>query len=276
MGCLLGLAVGDALGAPVEFCEPGTFLEIRDYTSGGAWNLPAGYWTDDTSMALALADSMLQCHDLVEADVMAKFGAWMQWGTYSSTGVCFDIGNTTRVNISRYLLSGIYQPASSENASASNGSIMRLAPIMTAWWHRADVHELAARQSMITHGNEACVACCRELALLCSQAIAGVDVVTELRTFAQQQTQVVSTSAAVDTLIAAKWAVGSSNNFSEAVLRAVNLGGDADTVAAVAGQIAGSIWGMSGIPSHWISNLYDSQRLANLAEALYNLGQSHS
>jgi ADP-ribosyl-[dinitrogen reductase] hydrolase len=125
----MGLAVGDALGAAVEFSSPGSFAPVTGYRSGGPHGLKAGEWTDDTSMALALADSMASVGwDL--NDQARRYVAWWQTGKYSVNGRCFDIGTTTRSALSRFVASGdaLASGDTSERASG-NGSIMRLAPV---------------------------------------------------------------------------------------------------------------------------------------------------
>jgi ADP-ribosyl-[dinitrogen reductase] hydrolase len=268
----LGLAIGDALGAPVEFELPGSFEPVVDYRSGGPWNLPRGYWTDDTSMAICLAESIIACNRINPVDLMQRFCRWFQQGENSSTGTCFDIGNTTVQALRRYLHSGSYEPARNLEYLSGNGSIMRLSPVAVRWWNQPDVLEdTAIAQSVVTHGSDECVRCCRELAALLGAAIRGEPVHQSLQQWASSITsnEVSNSGRAVDTFSAAKWAVGSSNNFSSAVLAAVNLGGDSDTIGAVAGQLAGAIWGMESIPQAWVDDLYQNQKLLSLAQQLW-------
>lgn len=271
LGCFMGLAVGDALGAPAEFKEPGEFEPITDYRAGGPFNLPAGYWTDDTSMALCLADSILY-KDAIDPDtLMYRFCRWFLVGENSSTGRCFDIGNTTRKALWTYHTTKEYKPASNHFAESGNGSIMRLAPVVVRWF--ADpvlVVTNAVAQGITTHGSNACISACMELASMCAKAVRGEDIMSELTEFAASIDGVPNTGYVVDTMVAAKWAVGHTTNFDDAVLAAANLGGDSDTIAAVAGQIAGAIYGLSSIRPDWIKNLHRSTDLLNLANRLYD------
>jgi ADP-ribosyl-[dinitrogen reductase] hydrolase len=267
----LGLAMGDALGAPVEFQDPGEFEPVTQYRHSPVWNTPAGYWTDDTSMAICLAESIL-ARDTVDAqDVLTRFGRWYQLGENSSTGVCFDIGNTTLKNIQQFLNWGITK-APDVASESGNGGIMRLAPVAVRWWHNtAWAEQMAELQSVTTHGSVECVMCARELAFILTQAIQGQDVIRQLsEQLHHVPAQDISNSGrASDTLRAAKWCVAVTDSFESAVLKAVNLGGDSDTIGAVTGQIAGACYGMEQIPTSWISQLHDVNRLTDMALRLY-------
>ena len=128
-GCLVGLAVGDAIGTTVEFKERGSFAPVTDLVGGGPFNLKAGQWTDDTSMALCLAKSLLISKGFDANDLMSRFCRWWNEGYLSSTGECFDIGVTVSESLLSYTLSGNPFSGSTDPMSAGNGSIMRLAPI---------------------------------------------------------------------------------------------------------------------------------------------------
>lgn len=271
IGCFIGLAVGDALGSPAEFKEPGEFEPITTMRYSGVWRIPAGYWTDDTSMALCLAESIIEHDEIRHLDVLERFCRWYQLGENSSTGRCFDIGSTTRRALEAWLRDGDKNGAPASFWESGNGSIMRLAPVAIRWFRDPELLASVARaQGVITHASEPCVQGCEELASLLGRAIRGEDVITELRAFAGEQVDGVPNSGyVVDTMIAAKWAVGATNCFDDAVLAAANLGGDADTIAAVAGQIAGAVYGLSNIRREWIDTLHDNARLLDIAERLY-------
>lgn len=170
-GCLLGLAVGDALGAAVEFKPPGSFPPVTGYRDGGPHRLEPGQWTDDTSMALALADSMGEAGwDL--NDQAKRYLAWMQTGAYSVNGTCFDVGIATRSALLRFAASrDAKSSASRDPQSSGNGSIMRLAPVPIRYAeHFPDnISELATRaeeSSFPTHASEICLSACRYMALV--------------------------------------------------------------------------------------------------------------
>jgi ADP-ribosyl-[dinitrogen reductase] hydrolase len=128
-GCLLGLAVGDALGTTLEFRPPGTFKPISDIVGGGPFRLKPGEWTDDTSMALCLAESLIEKNGFDPRDQMQRYVRWFREGYMSSNGRCFDIGNTTREALTRFERTGNPFSGPKHETSAGNGSIMRLAAV---------------------------------------------------------------------------------------------------------------------------------------------------
>jgi ADP-ribosyl-[dinitrogen reductase] hydrolase len=296
-GAFVGLAVGDALGVPLEFKARDTYTHITNMSDsgGGPFNLKVGEWTDDTSMALCLADSLLETHiegeySLDEENLLRKFGDWWQNGLNSVTGRCFDIGNTTRTGIQTFLREGTYGKYSAW--SVGNGGIMRLSPaVIDAGMSWTIACHNALRQSFTTHSHPDCLETAHALAailwyyinkddseelLLRKPVIAFTnqrvkrcynDDITGLK-----RSEISSSGYAVDTLEAAIWAVETSDTFEEAVLKAVNLGDDADTVGAVAGQIAGAKWGYDAIPKHWKEKLAWNDYLLEIADKLYNNG----
>lgn len=135
-GVLLGLATGDALGTTLEFKPPSTFAPITDMVGGGPFGLAPGQWTDDTSMALCLAESLVDCQGFNPRDQMDRYVRWWREGYRSSTGTCFDIGGTVRSALHRYHDTGEPYSGSDDPHSAGNGSLMRLGPIHLAY--RAD------------------------------------------------------------------------------------------------------------------------------------------
>jgi ADP-ribosylglycohydrolase len=291
-GCLIGLAVGDALGAAVEFKRPGTFPPVTGYRGGGPHGLMAGQWTDDTSMALALADSMGTVGwDL--NDQASRYVEWWQSGAYSVNGRCFDIGNTTSLALGNFVecRNALVSGDPSEN-SGGNGSIMRLAPVpirhADLYPHRIDeLSRLADESSVPTHASQQCRSACRYLATVLAALIRGEDrelvlspdwkplaalnEINPLHPWIQevalgsyrQDTRICGAGWVVDSLKAALWAFHKANNFEEAVLKAVNLGDDADTTGAVCGQLAGALWGESGIPASLRSGLARMDMIEN-------------
>ena len=178
-GTLIGLAVGDALGAAVEFKSPGSFKPVTDYRNGGPHGLAAGEWTDDTSMALALADSIAVGWDL--NDQADRYVQWWQTGKYSVNGRCFDIGITTRSALGIYVAkkNALTSGDRSDRASG-NGSIMRLAPVPIRFGHLYDndldeLSRFAEESSLPTHASEECLSACRYLATVLAALIHGED-----------------------------------------------------------------------------------------------------
>lgn len=291
IGCLLGLAIGDALGTTLEFSERDSLPAVGDLVGGGPFNLKAGEWTDDTSMALCLADSLLACWTLAPRDLMNRFRRWRDEGYNSVNGACFDIGITTSQALNRFTVSDEPLAGSTSPSSAGNGSIMRLAPIPIFYSANGELAEQAAvLQSRTTHGAAECLDACRLMTGIIVNLVNGVtwDMALGIRNAplrspkmealacgawkSKRRSQIKSTGYVVDTLEAALWAVDQTQSFSDAVLLAVNLGGDADTVGAVAGQLAGARYGRCGIPRKWLTRLAWSTQITHLALNLHRRG----
>lgn len=270
MGAFIGLAVGDALGTTIEFSPRDSYAHVTDLVGGGPFGLAPGEWTDDTSMALCLADSLIATGgELDPRDLAARFVRWWKQGENSVTGRCFDIGNATASALAAFQRHG--EPVGSDNPrSAGNGGIMRQVPAVLA--ARGDLGravELSRGQSRVTHAALECLEAADLLARVLHAAIEGagqealatgaglpweapkVASIAEGAWRGKPRARIASSGYVIDTLEAALWAVGTSGSFEEAVLKAVNLGDDADSVGAVAGQVAGALWGYGSIPSHW-------------------------
>ena len=287
LGALLGLAVGDAVGTTLEFRPRDAQSRLGDMAGGGPFDLPAGAWTDDTAMALALADSLAASETLDARDLMDRFVRWRQDGDYSCTGHCFDIGNTTRAALDRYLRTGDPLAGSTDPGSAGNGSLMRLAPVALRFWKdRRRLIATAADQSRTTHGAEEAVDACRAFAALLADAIAGsprAALLAPRRGFegapavarimagswrGRPRSTIHSSGYVIHTLEAAIWSVARTGNFCNAVLLAANLADDADTVAAVTGQLAGALYGLGGIPDDWLERVAWKDRLLEAGRRL--------
>lgn len=286
LGSVLGLIVGDALGATNEFQQAGEFAPITDMVGGGPFSLPAGAWTDDSSMALCLAESLVELRRFEPQDQMERYLRWRRTGYLSSIGRCFDVGITTHQALVRFERSGNPMAGSSDPQSAGNGSIMRLAPVVA--WAAADpanAIRLARESSRTTHRAAESVDGCELLARLLLRAYGGGGVVGPLaevpREWSAGLREVAAMDGArgkqparqptgyvVDTLSCARWCVARGGSFQEAVLLAANLGGDADTIAAVTGQLAGAAHGVEGIPTRWIDKLAERKRVMELATAV--------
>ncbi|TXM95364.1 ADP-ribosylglycohydrolase family protein [Methylobacterium sp. WL116] len=173
-GALLGLAVGDALGTTLEFSRRDTLPHQTEVTGGGPFQLSPGQWTDDTSMSLALADSLLQAPGFDPADLMARFVAWYREGAYSCTGACFDIGITTRESLAKFLRTADPYVGSTDPDTAGNGSLMRLAPVALVTLHDpGEAERIAEAQSRTTHGAPQAVEACAYFVQLLREAVLG-------------------------------------------------------------------------------------------------------
>jgi ADP-ribosyl-[dinitrogen reductase] hydrolase len=283
IGCFLGLAIGDALGAPVEFSSPGTFQPVTGYRSGGPFNLKAGQYTDDTSMALCLADSLIACKGMDLEDQIKCYLRWYHQGENSSTGHCFDIGSGTAQALHRYISDG--NPVAGVESGQGNGSIMRLAPVAIAFWFDPELAATNGEASALTtHGSDIALDCTGHLAKVLAILIQGgskQDVLQASRGHSDRLVKVLEgnwegrqvrgSGHVLATLEAALWAFHTTNSFEECVLKAVNLGDDADSVGAVAGQLAGAFYGVSGIPEGLIQGLQDAGRIRDMAVTLASL-----
>ena len=285
--CLLGLAVGDAVGTTVEFQPRGSFLPVTDMVGDGPFGLQAGQWTDDTSMALCLATSLIAKNGFDPKDQMDKYWDWYKNGYLSSTGRCFDIGNTVRHALERYKQTGNPFSGATEPNTAGNGSLMRLAPIPMFYFPDLDeIIKFAGESSRTTHGALECVEVCQLFAEMLFRALSGMskDEILFNTTIKISSTKIVAISNGnyrqksvdqirgagyvVESLEAALWCFYQTNSFESAILQAANLGDDADTTAAICGQIAGAYYGESGIPFRWLEHLYMRTEIASLADQL--------
>jgi len=289
-GALLGLAVGDAIGTTLEFSRRDSAAPVTDMVGGGPFRLQPGEWTDDTAMALALADSLAADSQLDPDELMRRFVAWWRQGDYSCTGTCFDIGVTTRQALARYERSGDPYAGSTDPMSAGNGSLMRLAPVALAHWrNRSVLADVAARQSRTTHAAPEAVAACTAYAEMLADAIAGmskhavlsaprssdapaIETIVSGSWRGKHRRDIRSSGYVAHSLEAALWCVGRTTSFASAVLLAANLGDDADTTAAITGQLAGALYGASGIPAAWLERLAWRDRLVGAADALLDAG----
>jgi ADP-ribosylglycohydrolase len=294
-GALLGLAVGDALGAPVEFKPPGSFEPVTDFASGGPHNLKTGEWTDDTSLALCSAESLINCQGFDAQHQMQNFLKWYQEGYLSVNGTCFDIGNTTREALEDYEKTGNPYSGPSHEMSAGNGSLMRIAPIALFYFSDTqEALEFARLSSSTTHQHPLAIQSCQYLTGLISGALQGVSkekllssdysplknyweenpMQEELREVfegsfkTKNPPEIRGRGYVVKSLEAALWAFYNSTNFKEGALLAVNLGEDADTTGAIYGQLAGAYYARSGIPDKWINNLAQKEMIEKLVEGL--------
>jgi ADP-ribosyl-[dinitrogen reductase] hydrolase len=287
-GCLLGLAVGDAVGAAVEFAARDSFPPLVDMIGGGPFHLAPGEWTDDTTMALCLADSLLESGTVDQDDLMTRLRGWLERGEMTVSGRCFDIGVTTRAAIERFAATGVAAAGREDGSTAGNGSLVRLAPLAIFAAGDAETAEfLAVKQSRATHAAQECLDACKLFVAFLLDALDGADKAgaTRARVMslapkllfisagewkAKTRAEIRSSGYVVHTLEAALWAVWQTDTFRDAVLTAANLGDDADSVAAVAGQLAGALYGASAIPAEWLAKLAWRDEIAQRADALFD------
>ena len=287
-GCLLGLAVGDCVGTPVEFKPRGTFAPVTDMKGGGPFGLAPGVWTDETSMTLCLATSLMVRDGFSATDQMKRYKKWREQGYMSSTGTCIDVSMTVDAALSRFEKTGDPFAGSVRLNTAGNASLSRLAPVPMFYFKDVDeVVEYSGESSRTTHATAECVDACRYFGLILHRALSGdskedilksgpadlvkADTITALGQGAYKAKAVADIKGSayvVDSLEAALWSFYTTHSFRDAVLAATNLGDDADTTAAICGQLAGAHYGVSEIPQEWLGKLVMKDGITAIADRL--------
>ena len=305
---IMGLCVADALGVPVEFMNRETLRKdpvvgMREY---GTYNQPTGTWSDDTSMTLCLVDSLSKGLDY--EDIMLNFIKWIETGEYTPYGEAFDIGITTRKALMSFKngISPLECGRKSEHDNG-NGSLMRILPILfylqsIYGMNFTDIdgaYEIIHNISSLTHGHRRSQIACGIYILVASELVESMcletavrsgiysgieyygdkkDYIHELRYFERlsrkdfaeiPEEKIKSSGYVVDTLEAAIWCLLNTDNYRDCVLKAVNLGNDTDTVAAVAGGLAGLKYGYSSIPQDWVDEIARKEYVEDLCNELY-------
>ena len=285
---MIGHAVGDALGVPVEFCTREDLLEnpVTDMMGFGSYPVPAGAWSDDTSMSVAALDSLANGEILYD-EIMGNFVKWANLDDYTPTGEMFDIGVTCKKAIRKFVEEEGISPLACglpyENANG-NGSLMRIHPFVLMAYFREDLRPLAdmifENASRLTHAHERSVLACKIYGRVLFSLIEKPSRESVFKALAEAKAiyadkseysayrrlfsddfealtarEIRSSGYVVDTLEAAIWCLLTTGNYAECVLKAVNLGEDTDTVAAVAGGLAGALYGYETIPKKWRDTL---------------------
>jgi ADP-ribosyl-[dinitrogen reductase] hydrolase len=297
---LMGVCVGDALGVPVEFTsrQERIISPVTTMVGYGTYNQPPGTWSDDSSLTFCLAESL--CNGYCVDDIAKSFVLWYTESYWTAHGQVFDIGNATRQAIYKFSQGtpALTAGGTSENSNG-NGSLMRILPM--AFLHETvtfcelidQVHQVSA----ITHGHLRSQMACGIYISIAVELLKGANLFTayhqginniqkiyshhkylsEINNFQrvlngdikQLPIEAINSSGyVVDTLEAALWCILNSSSYSEAVLKAVNLGEDTDTTGAVTGGLAGIYYGVDHIPIHWIEQIARKQDIVNLANRL--------
>ncbi len=301
---ILGHAVGDALGVPVEFAsrEELDSSPIEDMEGFGTYPYDAGAWSDDTSMSLCALDSLAK-GDIYWDEIMQNFRRWIEKGEYTSVGECFDAGRTCVKAVLNYF--SFSTPAAesggTDEYSNGNGSLMRILPfvLFTEYGEYAGNRlDIIHKGSALTHAHERSKIGCGIYAnimhqLLREPAMASVERglrraeleysrSPELHHYKRifesdfkdlKRNDIKSTGYVVDTLEAALWCLMTTDNFRDCVLKAVNLGNDTDTVAAVAGGMAGALYGYDAIPKEWLNTLMRREYIEDMCEKACRIWQ---
>lgn len=280
---VLGFAIGDALGVPAEFQNRRIRKRnpITDMIGYGSHDMPAGTWSDDTSMVLATMDSVIQLKKIDYDDIMKRFVSWYKDAEYTASGEVFDMGITTRRAIDRYIHGKKYDKCGSDSFYENgNGSLMRMLPL-AIYFTLQDLDESEKTRhiyylSSLTHAHEiSLLGCriycdlyemlfggksikeaCRELPVeiynrYYDEALVSYKRIIDGSIIESSEDSIKSSGFVVDTLEAVIWCLANSCNYKDAVLKAVNLGEDTDTIAAITGSLAVIIYGGNSIPSKW-------------------------
>ena len=282
-GALIGTAVGDALGTTIEFSTPGTFEPVTEITGGGPFKLKSGEWTDDSSMMLCLAHSLTRKGTFDLKDQIDLYVKWWKEGAFSVTASCFDIGMTVQSALQEYQQTGNPEAGPDDPYSAGNGSLMRLAPI-PVFFHSnfEEAVYYSGKSSLTTHRATEAVDACRYFGGLIWGALNGAskdellddlytpvpgywdkkplcdsvaDLIRNENYKYKSASEVRGTGYVMHSLEAVLWAFSTTDTFEEGLLKAVNLGEDADTTGAIFGQIGGAYYGEQGIPQRWVSKV---------------------
>lgn len=289
LGGFLGLACGDALGAVVEFCPRGSFKPLSDMRSGGKFRLPKGHWTDDTSMAICLAESLVSKPEFDPLDQMNRYYEWAGTGKNSSLPYTFGVGKQVAFMLGEFKKTGNPYTPRTDSKYSGNGSLMRLMPVILRYHgNTEDVLNYAELSSKTTHATTEAIQSCQYFSKLILRIFQGIpkeklfqdeealqfDKLTSicLGEFKNKTSDSVgSVGYVIDSLEAALWAFWHTENFRDAVLMAANLGDDADTNASICGQIAGAYYGVKNIPKEWLECLYRREDIEKLALQLINM-----
>lgn len=264
-----GFAIGDALGVPFEFKQRGHFV-AEDMIGHGSHNQPAGTWSDDTSLVLATCESIKRCREINCDDIMNNFKKWYYDGDFSATGSKFDVGCTVSRAIEKFSRGEYFVEKSMY--SNGNGGLMRILPLSFINCSDGDIDAVCS----LTHGHLISLLSCKYYHRIILGLAQGKDLINLIRKTSQTITnespfdripnvyslcekQIKSTPYVVDTLEAAIWCVAHTNNYKDCVLKAVNLGGDTDTMAALSGAMAALIYGYDSIPPEWIVELKNKE-----------------
>jgi len=285
---VLGFVVGDALGVPVEFktrieLDENPVTNMRGF---GTYNQPPGTWSDDTSMTLATIENLVDWKQPEPYQCMVNFSDWLFGGHFTPYGKAFDVGNTTRKAITNFV-DGVKPWGLNGEWDNGNGALMRMLPLAFLPLDITDKLRVTREYATLTHSHELNLLACEFFVEAVDTLIRGVDdwlgSAYSLITFKGDpkgafariphigeltRDEIKSTGYVIDTLEAALWCFITTDNYRDAVLTAVNLGGDTDTIAAIVGGLAGLKYGKGEIPGEWL------KQIARLDYIYWQLGEA--
>ena len=281
-GSLLGLACGDAVGCAVEFCPRGKFAPLTDMIGGGKFRLAPGEWTDDTSMAICLASSLIACQGHDPTDQMTRYSNWFSTGNPGPKSRPVGVGKTVMNSLFKFRRDGNPYAGSNNPRTAGNGALMRQAPVVLAYYPSLDqIQKYTALATQTTHAAEECLQTAHCLSEILFNILNGCDK-QDIEAISPNwkglsnipSSEIHGTGYAPESLRAAVWSFLSTDSFKAAILAAANLGDDADTTAAICGQIAGAYYGCTNIPKNWLEILYQKDEIVDLAVGLFKLSKN--
>lgn len=293
-GCFYGCAVGDALGAPLEFEPRDKHPRVVDMMPVAQFGLEPGSWTDDTSMMLCLAASYAQFGKQHPESELTHYMEWFSNGYLSVNGVCFDMGRIVTRALIDYERHGYTTARTNDAYDQGNGSLMRIASVPIVHWARPDAaYADGYASSVTTHSHPVCAQICGVFAALCAHAIQGkskTELLDCLRTYIptchssfhhvlsgdfmkKTRDDISSSGYVVHTFEAACWAFFTTETFEQGAILVVNLADDADTVGAVYGTLAGAFYGFTAIPVRWSSVLQGRHLLDGVYADLLKVGE---
>jgi len=286
-GCIVGGAIGDALGIYNEFSNiyDSSFEKVDTYKSGGKHNVPAGTWSDDTSMSLCTIQSLIEKERFDPEDIKNKFLQWYRRGDFSCNGKCFDIGVTTRKAIQEYESNHVIFSTKDNILESGDGSLMRIYPLALFYHDKEDLFEkVIIMGSKLTHSSPLAVYACVVFSYYLKAILEGVpkdiiakpyfktkDVKWKKGELPQQIENIVKggwqigvtlnnvSPYCVDILSVVLYEFFTKNSFKEGMVSIINKGGDTDTLGAIYGNIAGCYYGLTSIPSEWIYGLRNTR-----------------
>lgn len=295
---LIGFAIGDAIGVPVEFLSRETLKNnpITDMEEYGTHNQPKGTWSDDTSMTIATISSILKNKNIDYNDIMNNFKEWMKNGKFTATDKCFDIGITCSSAIYKFDGSNALQCGEDSYYSNGNGSLMRILPLaFICYYNKYDdlkILESVRNLSSLTHSHEISVIGCYlyvkylafilngndklesykllkelDLSFFGDDNLKCYDRILKKKIDTLKIKEIKSSGFVVDTLEAVLWCVLNTKNYKDSILLSVNLGDDTDTITAITGSISGILYGIDNMPIEWINSLKKKDELIELANA---------
>lgn len=296
---IIGHAIGDAMGVPVEFCMREKLLKhpVMDMIGYGSHPVPEGFWSDDTSMEIALMDSFIANGKFDYDDIMKRFSNWVNYGEYTPDGKVFDIGKTCLRAIKKYVCDNItpIECGSTDFNSNGNGSLMRILPVAYYCYYKKlksnEIYQLVKEVSSLTHGHEISILGCYIYVSYVLFLLNGKDKFSaynmvkliDYSMFDKESLNlysrilkedisklnvddIKSSGYIVDTLEASLWVLLKSKSYKESIIGAINLGNDTDTIGAITGSMSGIIYGYDDIPKKWLDKLAKRDYLEKLCD----------